>query len=160
MDETSGGHSSAYQVFISYAREDHEAASDIYQWLRAAGLEVWMDTKRLKPGQNWNFEINIALQNSSFVVVILSKNSVDKRGYAQREIRTALEKAEEKLIDDVFIIPILLDENVSVPHQLRSVQYISAQGPGYENSVVDSINSQIEKLGGERKQTQEEKDVY
>jgi hypothetical protein len=40
----------------------------------------------------------------------VSKNSVDRRGYIQKELRLALEKYREKLVDDIFLIPVMLDD--------------------------------------------------
>ena len=69
-----------------------------------------MDKRRLKGGQNWDFEIKRALQKATVIVVFLSSNSVDRRGYAQREIKAALDQAGDKLIDDIYLIPVMLDE--------------------------------------------------
>jgi hypothetical protein len=160
LAETFRNDSTDYQIFISYARPDEEFAASLYNGLRAYGFQMWMDTKAIKPGQNWDFEIRIALERSSFIIILLSNRSVDRRGYVQREIKIALEKFKEKLIDDIFIIPVIIDDDVVVPAELRSIQYISIKNPRYEVDIVDAINLQIERLGGERKRVQEEKDVY
>lgn len=149
-----------HQVFISYARADNAFARQLYRSLREAGFNPWLDTENLRPGQNWDFEINIAIQRSSFIIFLISKNSVDKRGYLQREVKIALEKSKEKLIDDVYIIPILIDDTVELPNELVSIHYILASKPDYVNDVIDSINLQIVKLGGKRREVQEERDLF
>ena len=40
-------------VFISYAREDSEAAKRLYQELKNAGFIPWLDKESLIAGQNW-----------------------------------------------------------------------------------------------------------
>jgi len=160
MTDTEIPEEPTYQVFISYTRQDHDFAASLYDWLANAGFDAWMDTKKLKPGQNWDFEIDIALRKASFIVIILSNSSVDRRGYVQRELKLALDKYKEKLIDDIFIIPVLIEPNVKVPHELQSIQYISAQQPGFESAIGDALNFQIEKIGGTRKQVQKDKDIF
>ena len=160
MFESIDSDTEPHQVFISYTRADHDFASYLFDWLRGAGFEPWMDTKFLKPGQNWDFEINHALQNSSFIIVLLSKRSVDKRGYIQRELKIALDLYKDKLIDDIFIIPVIIDDDILIPEQIKHLQYVSIKQPGYETKIAEAINIQIERLGGQRKKTQEEKDVY
>ena len=41
------------RVFISYAREDTEAANRLYNDLKLSGLEPWLDTESLVGGENW-----------------------------------------------------------------------------------------------------------
>src|SRR5262245_44845946 len=108
-----------HTIFISYARPDQETALELYEWLTKRGYSVWIDARKLKPGQNWDHEIRRALDASSFVLIILSKNSKDKRGYVQREIKIALDKLYEKLVDDIFLIPVLLDGMAEIPDQVK-----------------------------------------
>jgi hypothetical protein len=69
-----------------------------------------MDYKRVKAGQHWDFEIRRALDKAAIIVVFISNNSIDRRGYVQREIKLALEKAEEKLIGDIYELSLNLGD--------------------------------------------------
>ena len=73
-------------VFLSYARPDRDCVARYFDELQGKGFNVWMDHIRLKPGQNWDFEIQRALDTAAIIVVFLSKNSTDRRGYLQREL--------------------------------------------------------------------------
>ena len=44
-------------VFLSYAREDSDAARRIADALRAFGLEVWFDQSELRGGDTWDAKI-------------------------------------------------------------------------------------------------------
>jgi hypothetical protein len=57
------------------------------------------------------------------VLVCLSVTSINKRGFLQREIKQALEQAEEKLGDDVYLIPARLDD-CEVPDALSEIQWV------------------------------------
>jgi hypothetical protein len=56
-------------------------------------------------------------------VACLSKTSVRKRGYLQREFKFALDKWREFLEDDIYVIPIRLDD-CEIPAELSAFQWI------------------------------------
>ncbi|HEY7572906.1 MAG TPA: TIR domain-containing protein, partial [Nitrososphaeraceae archaeon] len=105
---TNGDHKK--RVFISYAHEDRDAALRLYKELKDAGLEPWLDKESLLPGQVWRNEISKAIKNSQFFMAILSSNSVEKRGYVQKELNDALEILDELSYSKIFVIPIRLNE--------------------------------------------------
>ncbi|HEX3937268.1 MAG TPA: toll/interleukin-1 receptor domain-containing protein [Xanthobacteraceae bacterium] len=74
-------------IFISYAREDHAYACDLYRALHAAGLDPWMDKPPppfehlgIQVGQRWRAIIEGRLRQADLVVLLLSPRSVRKRG--------------------------------------------------------------------------------
>lgn len=97
-------------VFISYAKEDQRSAERLYLDLKHAGLSVWMDTHDLLPGQLWEREIEEAISRSSYFIALQSTRSVGKRGHVQKELRRALEVAEEYPEDELFVIPVRVEE--------------------------------------------------
>lgn len=112
------------RVFIGYATEDTAMAEKLFHVLRARGYAPWLDRKRLLPGQNWPRRIEDAIANADFFVACFSSHSVDKRGGFQAEVRYALECGRKLPIDDVFLIPVRLDEcRVPVRIQLET-QYV------------------------------------
>jgi hypothetical protein len=147
-------------IFFSYARPDQERVLPFFDWLEKRGFNVWMDCRRIKAGQNWDVEIKRALDRATFVLVFISKLSVDKRGYVQRELKLALDKLDEKLIDDIYIIPVLLDEDAQVPEQLRGIQNIRASNSHCNEQIADSLEHQLERLGLERRELQEKEQIY
>ncbi|MGX5667671.1 TIR domain-containing protein [Rhizobium daejeonense] len=134
-------------VFISYTSGDRDRVEPIADALIASGVDAWMDKKRLKAGQNWDFEIRRALDKAALLVVFISDKSVSKRGYVQREIRLALEKAEEKLVDDIYLIPVLLDEDVTVPDLIKDLQFIRYNDEAFQEHLLDAVRHQLERLG-------------
>lgn len=114
----------APRVFIAYAVEDARAADALYDGLRAAGMQPWMDRRNLKPGQNWPRLIESTIESCDFFVACLSANSVSKRGGFQSEMRFAFDVARKHPLDDAFFIPIRLDD-CKVPTRIsREWQYI------------------------------------
>lgn len=135
-------------VFISYATPDRERVTAVARMLMARGINVWMDHLRLRPGQHWDFEIKRALDRASIVLVFASHSSVSRRGYVQREIRTTVDKAKEKLLGDIYLIPVLLDDELEYPEALREWQAVRLSDPDFESALVGAIEHQFAELSG------------
>lgn len=108
------------QVFLSYAHEDRQIVLSFYRRLLIAGFQPWIDIKNLYPGQIWTEEIKRALSNSDFVLIFLTKNSISKEGYVNKEIKSALEIAKEKPVGSVTLIPVKVDD-VQVPKKYFNI---------------------------------------
>jgi len=113
------------KVFISYCREDLIFAEKLYSDLSKSGITLWMDNKNILAGQNWKNSIRKAIKESSFFLALLSSNSVSKRGYVQKELKIALDIFKEFPENDIFIIPIRLD-NVTIDNEdLSNLQWVN-----------------------------------
>jgi len=97
-------------VYISYATEDYEAAKRLYRDLKDAGLNPWLDKETLLGGQKWHDEIKEAIKNSRYFIPILSSNSVERRGYVQKELKEALDIFDKISSSKIFVIPVRLDD--------------------------------------------------
>lgn len=112
------------QVFLAYVTEDAEEAGRLYDALEGEGFSVWMDVRKLLPGQNWPRAIESAIETSDYFVACFSSASVNKRGGFQAEVRYALDCARRMPLDDIFVAPVRLDE-CRVPRPIqRELQYV------------------------------------
>ena len=111
------------KVFLCHASGDKPPVRDLYKRLTAEGVDAWLDQEKLLPGQDWRLEIPRAVHEADVVVVCLSKKSVTKEGYVQKEIKFALDSAEEKPEGAIFLIPARLEECV-VPERLGRWQWV------------------------------------
>ncbi len=98
------------KVFLAYVQEDARSVDRLFNALAEQGFDPWMDRRKLMPGQNWPRSIEEAIDNSNFFVACFSCQSVGKKGGFQAEIRYALECARRVPLDDIFIIPVRLDD--------------------------------------------------
>ena len=114
----------AWDMFICYAREDLPTATRLHDELARAGIAAWLDKKRLIGGQNWKIEVKKAMRRSRCILALLSSHSVSKIGYAQKELREALEMLEHLPPDRILIIPVRLDECEPAHEQLRDLHWI------------------------------------
>ncbi len=112
------------RVFLCHASQDKPIVRELYQRLLSEGwIDPWLDEEKLRPGQNFDMEIEKAVESADAVVVCLSTNSVNKVGYIQKELRKVLDMADRKPEGTAFIIPIRLDECV-IPRKMQSLHYV------------------------------------
>lgn len=147
-------------VFISYATPDRNRVLDVVQTISERGIETWIDFQKILGGQNWDFEIKKALSKATVVVVFISKNSVDRRGYVQRELKSALDTMQEKLIDDIFLIPVRLDNEVPIPDQVKHLHVIDANESNAGERIVTAIEHQLRKIGKKSVLVQSEAEIH
>ena len=120
------------RVFLCHSSKDKPFVANLYSKLDAeTNIEAWLDEIKILPGQDWESEIKQAIRNSDVFIVCLSSNSINKEGYIQKEIFTALNVAEEKPESTIFIIPVRLEE-CQVPLRLSRWQWVDLFKPdGY-----------------------------
>ena len=111
-------------VFLCHSSGDKPAIRDLYQRLQAEGIQPWLDEEDLLPGQDWDREIRKAVRAADVVLVCLSKSSVNKAGFVQKEIKLALDIADEQPEGSIFLIPVKLEE-CTVPDRLSRWQWVN-----------------------------------
>ena len=113
------------RVFLAYAAEDIDTVLKLHDALAQHGFDPWLDRKKLLAGQNWPRAIESAIESSDYFLACFSRRSVRKRGNFQTELRFALECASRVPQDDIFVIPLRLD-NCELPASMtRRLQYLN-----------------------------------
>lgn len=122
------------RVFIAYVEEDLSFAKRLYRAFEDSGFRPWLDKKRLMPGQNWPRAIETAIQTSDFFVACFSRRATSKRGSFHSELRYALFCAAKVPLDEIFLIPLRLDD-CAVPNRIsKQIQYLDLF-PDWETGV-------------------------
>lgn len=112
-------------LFVSYARKDHNACSQIIpylsRWATRLGYEVWWDEFQ-RPGKPWNDQINAQLVRTGAGIVLVSIDALDSDFIWEREIQPLLEA-------DVPVSPLLVR---ACPWQtndvLKDLQFLDPPG--------------------------------
>jgi hypothetical protein len=146
-------------VFLSYASPDRDRVFPVYDFLSANGVSVWMDVKRILPGQHWDSEIRSALEAAAAVVVFISRNSVDRAGYAQSELRMVVEKLNERPDHHIYAVPAVLDPGVSIPDALKPLHYVTLAGHGDQALLLQAIHKALGNVEQTREAAQTEAEV-
>ncbi len=68
------------KIFLSYGRHDaQELAEKLAVDLASQKHEVWLDTRRILPGESWQHEITDGLRSAQLVIYLMSPHSVRTR---------------------------------------------------------------------------------
>ncbi len=133
------------KVFLCHSKGDKLKVRKLFTRLITGGFDAWFDEEKLLPGQDWDFEIRKAVRNSDTVVVCLSTDSITKEGYIQKEIRLALDIADEKPEGTIFIIPARFEE-CSVPDRISRFQWVDLfEKTGY-SKLQESLRLRMDDL--------------
>lgn len=103
-------------VFISHDHDDADFAELLKLRLEKEGIQSWLDTDRLKIGQDWREEIDQGIENSTAVIAIMTPEA-RKSEYVTYEWAFAWGKGK-------LIFPIMLKQTQLHP-RLESLQYLN-----------------------------------
>ena len=126
------------KIFISYARTDYQQVREIYIQLKDAGFDPWIDYEDLLPGVKWTDAIVKAIKEADFYLICLSKNSVHRHSFVQRELQFAFDFVTEQSPSDIFIIPVRLDD-CEIPNELRHIHCVDLFQKGGLKSLIGSL---------------------
>jgi TolB-like protein len=115
-------------VFISYAREDVEAARRIAEALRSFGVEVWLDQNELRGGDAWDTKLRTQIRTCTlFMPIITASTQARTEGYFRREWKLAVERTHDMAAGAPFLVPVVIDETTEseaiVPEEFVRVQW-------------------------------------
>jgi hypothetical protein len=123
-------------VFISHDHDDADFAELLKLKLEREGINSWLDSERLKIGQDWREEIDHSIEKSIAVIVIMTPEA-RKSEYVTYEWAFAWGKK-------IKIFPIMLKQTQLHP-RLESLQYLNfTNNPARPwNDLISSIKAVI-----------------
>lgn len=107
------------QVFLSYSIQDKKFAQLLTTDLRKEGIKVWLADEQVRVGDNITDTIRDGITSSLWIIIILSKNSLQS-DFIKEELSYAIQ--EEHKRNRPFILPALIDDSI-LPTQLQDKQY-------------------------------------
>ncbi|WP_270739387.1 toll/interleukin-1 receptor domain-containing protein [Massilioclostridium coli] len=111
---------SGLKLFISHSSQDKGYANLLYADLKDAGCIPWLDQWDILGGQSIPTEIEKGIDNSDFLLILLSKNSVTS-SWVRAEWESSI--WDENQDKQVRVIPILIEE-CTIPRFLKTKKYI------------------------------------
>ena len=123
-DRTIVQNSGTISIFLCHSSNDKSQVRALYKKLKTDRFDPWLDEEKLLPGQDWKQEISRAVRKANIVIVCLSRNSITKAGYVQKEIKDALDVADEQPEGTIFLIPLKLEE-CEAPDRLSRLQWVN-----------------------------------
>src|SRR5690349_6276028 len=98
------------KVVICHAPEDRFRARRLYEQVRVVGVVPWMAGVDLQPGQDVQLETSKQIRQADAILILLSRSALEKAGSFWRELKKALDSAEEQQPGAIYIIPVRLEE--------------------------------------------------
>ena len=130
-------------MFISYASEDYDLAVRFKNDLTYAGLDPWIDKESLQGGAPWKEVIEREIRNSGYFIPLLSRNSVENKGYVNKEWQLALEYKNQPILEEFvknFVIPVKLDDyDISHMHKKIKELHVIDLSKGWEKGIRNVI---------------------
>ena len=134
------------RIFLCHASPDKPAVRQLYAKLKGDGFEPWLDEESILAGQDWELEITKALRACDVIIVCSSRQSVNKEGYVQKEIRFALDRALEQPEGAIFLIPLKL-QPCDLPERLNRYQWVKYyEEDGYQR-LTRALRARAASLG-------------
>ncbi|MCP4111149.1 MAG: toll/interleukin-1 receptor domain-containing protein [Desulfobacteraceae bacterium] len=126
------------KVFICCADEDDKVARRLYNDFKKLGLAPWLASIDIRLGQKPEQKFRSEMKESDYVVALLSKHSLSVRGFAQKQLKMALNILEEYPTNNIFLIPVQLDN--TKPHDqeledLKSTELYKSYEDGFKEIV-------------------------
>lgn len=116
------------EVFLSYAREDADAARRIAEALRGFGIDVWFDQSERRGGDAWDAMIRKRLKECAlFLPIISAQTQARAEGYFRREWKLAVDRTHDIAAGRSFIVPVVIDDtaepDADVPEEFMKSQW-------------------------------------
>src|ERR1700722_5495288 len=94
----------AYDVFLSYARSDGDAAAELNGWLTTQGLRIFFDRSELHPGLRWVPALEDAIGRSKAVAILVGPHGIGNTQQYERELALIRQTGEQNFP----VIPVLM----------------------------------------------------
>ena len=104
------------RMFVSHSSSDAAFADKLAQGLRHANVDVWIDSRQLKPGAALVGEIQKGIADCDALLIVLSPDSVTSR-WVQEEVEAAL--VSQATTSKPRVIPVLY-RDCDIPLFLKS----------------------------------------
>jgi hypothetical protein len=154
------------RVFISHSSEDNAEALALSEALSEAKISYWLDEQSLSLGEDVSAEISRAIDSSSVVVFLLSKNANEK-SWQSAEIALALSKGKKVfplVITKDAKIPILLQQyvylDISDTRDFNRVAFELAKALERKDPETDTTSLRLDTLRAKRELIKKQKEIY
>ncbi len=123
------------KVFISHASEDKQRfVLDFAKTLRRQGIDAWVDTWEMLPGDSLVDKVFKGIEQAEAVVIVLSTNSVNKP-WIREELNAGFLR---RIKDKIKLIPVIID-NCEIPECLQTTVHEEIKDLNNYNNEMDRI---------------------
>jgi hypothetical protein len=132
-------------IYLSYAHSDGELAHRLADQLKKKGMTVFDPEEDISPGDNWALQMGKSLQESDFIVFLLTPGAM-KKEWLRKDVEFALgSKKHENRVFSVFVGP-TPEFGVDMPWILWKLAHIQIESGADLKKAVKKIASQCASL--------------
>lgn len=115
------------RIFLSYASEDKSIAEPVAFALRNRGHRVFLDRDDLPEGGEYDARIERAVEQSDYMIFLISPSSVRRGRFTLTELEFARQKWRSA---DGNVMPVMVTETplIEIPSYLKSVTILEPRG--------------------------------
>ena len=142
----------ASTIFISYMREDADAARRLYNAITGLGGDVWLDERQISPGDAWEREILARIRRTIklFVPIISANTERAEEGYVFREWTEAVNRSRS-IPSRPFIVPVVIDDDYDgdasrfrqIPDDFGRLHFGRAPGGDPDAELLTMLTAEI-----------------
>ncbi len=131
-------------VFLSYAREDADAARRIADALRGFGVEVWFDQNELRGGDAWDAKIRGQIKTCALFVPVISATTQSRdEAYFRLEWKLADDRSHLMAPGKAFMVPVVIDATpeagAAVPESFSRAQWTRLAGGEPSTAFIEQV---------------------
>lgn len=136
-------------AMISYIRENRTEVERLHGLLEKAGVPVWRDLKKLKPGVDWKQEIRTAIRSDAFAFLPCFSRELSERekSVMWEELTIAVEEFRQRAPGKAWMFPVRLDDtplpyvNLGGGRTLETLQYVDLFGESYTEAMIELVTA-------------------
>jgi TolB-like protein/tetratricopeptide (TPR) repeat protein len=142
-------HTGGRAVFLSYAREDTNAARRIAEALRGFGIEVWFDQAELRGGDQWDARIRGQIKTCAlFIPLISATTQARDEAYFRLEWKLADDRSQLMAPGKPFIVPVVIDatpeSGAVVPESFARAQWTRLDDGDPSTAFIEQVKRLLE----------------
>lgn len=129
------------KVFLCHSSQDKPIVRELHDRLLSEGwIDPWLDKEKLRLGEDFDLEIEKAIESTDAVIAFISENAVKKTGYIQKELRLVYDAQMYRPDGELFTIPLRLEE-CEPPHRFKYWHWGDYFGEEKEKTYQSLLNS-------------------
>jgi len=136
-------------ALISYVHENTAAIERLHGLLERAGVPVWRDRDKLKPGMDWKQEICTAISSGAFAFLPCFSKELSERdkAFMYEELTVAVEEFRRRAPGKPWMFPVRLDDtplpymDLGAGRTLETLQYVDLFGDSYTEAAITLVTA-------------------
>ena len=129
-----------FPVFFAYSHSDAAKVRQFATSMRIGGYPVWIDSDELIPGQNWKESVQLAIKESSAVLLFVSQDTAQKNSSLFFELSMILHAVKASAGKNPLIVVVRLDQTL-VPTSFENCMTFDGTAKDGVLSLFDYLDS-------------------